>query len=223
VSAQIFPDFQEAHIPTVHRDSDRKPLSRFRLLVAIFLAVIALGYAVGIVLGYVPESRRIDGATLALIAVVLLAILVALRPDLADRFKGFEMSGFKVEMLEKVRERQAEQAIQLRDLSDMLPLLLPSAERKHLLNLALNRTSNYRGSHTLRSELRRLRSFELLKMRSDKHVGFMKDGMIFDLKDYVELTDLGKRWSKRITEIERAEPEADAGAQSADDTNTNAQ
>jgi len=92
-------------IPTVHRDSDRKPLSRFRLLVAIFLAVIALGYAVGIVLGYVPESRRIDGATLALIAVVLLAILVALRPDLADRFKGFEMSGFKVEMLEKVRER----------------------------------------------------------------------------------------------------------------------
>jgi len=51
----------------------------------------------------------------------------------------------------------------------------------------------------------------------------MKDGMIFDLKDYVELTDLGKRWSKRITEIERAEPEADAGAQSADDTNTNAQ
>jgi hypothetical protein len=210
------------HIPTTHREPDRQPLSTFRLLIVILLALVALGYAVGIVLGYLPEGRRIDGPSLAVIAGVLLATLVAVRPDLVDRFKGFEMSGFKVEMLERVRERQAEQAIQLRDLSDMLPLLLPPSERKHLLNLALNGGSNYKGSHALRSELRRLRSFELIKMRPDKHVGFMKNGMIFDLRDYVELTDLGKRWSKRITEIDRAEPEAETSAQSADSTNTNA-
>jgi hypothetical protein len=208
-------------IPTTDRDPDRKPLFTPRLLIAILLALVALGYPLGIVLGYFPEGRRIDGAALAMIAVVLLAILVAVRPDLVDRFKGFEMSGFKVEMLERVRQRQAEQAIQLQDMSDMLPLLLPPSERKHLLNLALNSTSNYKGNHALRSELRRLRSFELLKMRPDKHVGFMKDGMIFDLRDYVELTDLGKRWSKRIIEIDRAEPEAEAGAQSADNTDTN--
>jgi hypothetical protein len=68
--------------------------------------------------------------------------------------------------------------------------------------------------------LRQLRSFELIKMRPDKHVGFMKDGMTFDLRDYVELTDLGKRWSKRITEIDRNEPEAETNA--AGNTNTNA-
>jgi hypothetical protein len=59
-------------------------------------------------------------------------------------------------------------------------------------------------------------------MRPDKHVGFMKDGMLFDLRDYVELTDLGKRWSKRITEIDRVEPEAETSAQPADNPNTNA-
>jgi hypothetical protein len=198
-------------IPTT--DTDRRPLSIPRLLVASLLALVALGYPLGIVLGYLPEGKRIDGAALAMIAVVLLAILVSVRPDLVDRFKGLEMSGFKVEMLERVRERQAEQAIQLRDLSDMLPLLLPAQERKHLLNLALNTTGNYKGNHALRSELRHLRSFELLKMRPDKHIGFMKDGTTFDLRDYVELTDLGKRWSTRIIDIDRAEPEAEPGAQ----------
>ena len=209
-------------IPTTPQDPDQKPLSNFRLLIATLLALVSLGYAVGIVLGYFPEGRRIDGASLAVIAALLLATIVAVRPDLVDRFKGFEMSGFKIEMLERVRERQAEQAIQLRDLSDMLPLLLPPAERKHLINLALNNASNYKGSHALRSELRRLREIDLLKMRPDKHVGSLKNGMVFDLRDYVELTDLGKRWSKRIAEIDRSEPESEASVHSADNTNTHA-
>ena len=144
---------------------------------------------------------------MAVIAVLLIAILIALRPDLVERFKGFEMSGFKIEMLERVRERQAEQAIQLQDMSLMLPLLLPVKERKHLLNLAFGTTNGYRGAHSLRAELRRLRSFDLIRMRGDKHVSMMKDGVVFDLQDFIEPTALGKRWTKRIREIEDREAE----------------
>jgi hypothetical protein len=47
-------------------------------------------------------------------------------------------------------------------------------------------------------------------MRGDKHVSMMKDGMVFDLKDFIEPTALGQRWSKRIREIEDREPEGAA-------------
>jgi hypothetical protein len=150
------------------------------------------------------------------VPVLLIAILIALRPDLIERFKGFEMSGFKIEMLERVRERQAEQAIQLQDMSLMLPLLLPAKERKHLLNLVFGVTDGYQGSHPLSAELRRLRSFDLIRMRGDKHVSMMKDGMVFDLKDFIEPTALGQRWSKRIREIEDREREGAADDGSSD-------
>jgi hypothetical protein len=47
-------------------------------------------------------------------------------------------------------------------------------------------------------------------MRGDKHVSMMKDGMVFDLKDFIEPTALGQRWSKRIREIEDREGEGAA-------------
>ena len=188
----------------------RHPLSGVRLGIAILLAFLAIAYTSAIVGGYIPQTRRLDAASLAVIAVLLIAILIALRPDLVERFKGFEMSGFKIEMLERVRERQAEQAIQLQDMSLMLPLLLPAKERKHLLNLAFGVTNGYQGSHPLRAELRRLRSFDLIRMRGDKHVSMMKDGMVFDLRDFIEPTASGQRWSKRIREIEDREPEGAA-------------
>lgn len=192
-------------------DSTRKPASNLRVAIAILLAFVALSYTAGIVTGTIHKDNRIDPANLGIIAAVGLAILIALQPGLVDRFKKFEISGFKLEMLERVRERQAEQAMQLEDMSLMLPFLLPPAERKHLLNLVGGATRNYEGRHALRSELRRLRSFGLIKMRGDKQVGMMKDDMKFDLQDFVELTDLGRRWCRRITEIEKGEPDIDSG------------
>jgi hypothetical protein len=170
--------------------------------IALLLALLAAGHVLAIVLGYLPESRRVDGPSIGVIAVLVFAILLVLRPDLVDRFKAMEMSGFKIEMLERVREKQAEQAVQLEDMSLMLPLLLPATERKHLLNLASGTAGNYKGSHSLRGELTRLRSLDLIKMKNDKHVSMMKDDTIFDLPDFIELTGLGKRWAKRITELE---------------------
>ncbi len=186
-------------------ESDQPPLSKIRVVIAILGMLLALTYAVGIVSGYIPQNRRIDAVSLGALALIAVVILVALRPDQAERFKLFEISGFKIEMLESVRRRQAEQAIQLQDMSDMLPLLLPTHERTHLCNLATNTPITYQGNHNLRSELRHLRSFELIKMRPDKTVGAMKDGTSFDLRDFVELTELGKRWAKRIVDIDRGD------------------
>jgi hypothetical protein len=87
----------------------------------------------------------------------------------------------------------------------MLPLLLPQAERQHLLNLANGRTTEYKGDHSVRSELRRLRSLGLIRMHRDRQVAQMQDGLGFDLVDYVELTELGKRWARKLQEIEEGE------------------
>lgn len=189
----------------------QKVSSTPRVVLALLLGLLGAGYGTGIVLGYVPESRRIDAASLAMLTVVAIGVLLALQPDLFDRLKRLEMSGFKVEMLERVREQQSEQAVQIRDMALMLPLLLPLSERKHLLNLAAGGSSNTQGTNTLRSELRRLRSFDLLRMRPGKHVESIKDGGVFDLTEFVELTELGKRWARRITEIEKSESETGSG------------
>jgi hypothetical protein len=86
-----------------------------------------------------------------------------------------------------------------------LPILLPEAERIHLANLASANTKQYKGSHEVRTELRRLRSLKLVKMRSDKPIGDIGDGKMVDLADYVSLTELGQHWVDRIKEIEAAQ------------------
>jgi hypothetical protein len=111
-------------------------------------------------------------------------------------------------MLEKVREKQVEQENQLDDIRLMLPLLLPDSEQKHLSNLSGGRTSGYRGSPTLRTEVRRLRYIRLIRMKKpNQRVEDMKDGLGFDLANFVELTPLGDRWVRRLAEIERNEPQ----------------
>jgi hypothetical protein len=87
----------------------------------------------------------------------------------------------------------------------MLLLLLPQAERQHLLNLASGRKREYTGNHAVRTGVRHLRSLGLLRMRRDRHVGQMEDGLEFDLAAYVELTELGKRWVRKLQEIEAGE------------------
>jgi len=124
---------------------------------------------------------------------------------LLRQLKSLSFGGYKLEMLERVREKQARQEDQIEDITLMLPLLIAANERVHLINLAEGRTKGYKGNHALRSELRRLRFLKLIRMRSDQHIGYMKDGLSFDLAAYVELTDLGKRWVKRIQQIEQAE------------------
>lgn len=175
-------------------------------VVAIFILLLAGTYAIAVIAGLLPKERRIDAATLGIIGIATLAATVLFRPDIFDRVTRLEVAGWKLE-IEKRQEKQDEQ---LTDIRLILPILLPEAERKHLLNLADEKTKNYEGSHALRSELRRLRSIQLIKMRPGRMVGGIVSDQTVDLSDFVELTELGQRWVERLKEIESDANQAQA-------------
>ena len=72
-------------------------------------------------------------------------------------------------------------------------LALPDTQRKHLLNLAQDKTS-YEGRGSLRAELRQLVSLGLLEKLPGRHIGDMQTGTAYNLADFVKLTDRGRRW-----------------------------
>ena len=189
---------------------DTSPGYVWRRTVALAISAMVIAYAAAVVLGLVPAERKIDAVTLAMIVGTAVVVVLLLRPEVFDRLKLVEMTGFKLEMLEKVRQKQAQQASQLEDIALMLPLLLSGPERRHLLNLGSHTTTGYQGNHAVRTELRRLRSIGLIRMLRDRQGGAMKEGLAFNLADYVELTDLGKAWIRRITEIEKTDSSNEA-------------
>jgi hypothetical protein len=163
------------------------------LIVAIYL------YAV--VSGLIPRDRRLDGIDVTVIGLALLALLLVLQPNILARLRLLEVKGFKVELLEKVRDRQLQQEVELEDIRLVIPLLLPETERNHLRNLASGAVTSYKGNQALRTELRRLRAIGLIRSRNHA-VADIKDNIVVALSDYVELTDLGQKWARRLAELE---------------------
>jgi hypothetical protein len=102
-------------------------------------------------------------------------------------------------MLERVKARQMRQEEALHDLASILPLLIPEAERDHLVNLDKRKTQNYEATKSLQDELRHLRAIGLISMKKG-HIGDMNGR--FDLAEYVELTPSGWRWIDYIRECE---------------------
>ena len=90
-------------------------------------------------------------------------------------------------------------------------MLLQDKEVRHIRNLFIGRTERYQGSAALREELRRLRSIGLISTKADRNIADMRDGMVFDLADYVELTELGRRWAHRIQEIQDGDAKPEVG------------
>jgi hypothetical protein len=138
--------------------------------------------------------KRIDSTT-------LLYLVVAGALLLFRQIKTLAFGDVKLELLEKVKERQAKQEEKLDNFDLILPLLLPETERKHLQNLAEGKTKNYEGNKSLREELRRLRSIKLISMKNG-FIGDIKDRLTVDLANHVELTKLGWRWYRLIADIE---------------------
>jgi hypothetical protein len=180
------------------------------VVVTILIGLLVIAYTAAVVSGRIPTEHKIDAVNLALIALALIGIGLLLSPQTFERLKHLKMAGFELEMLERVKEKQAKQEEQLKDIGLLLPLLLPEKERKHLVNLAEGRADQYKGNPSLRSELRRLRSLDLIKMcknekGEEQQVGYIKDGSVVNLAKYVQLTGLGEKWVKRIKEIEKTE------------------
>jgi hypothetical protein len=172
-----------------------------RHLFAVAIVGLALAYSVGIVVGWIPPGQRIDAVHLTILVIAAALVALLLKPEFFSRIKLFEFAGLKLEM-QKFKEEQEDQQSRLELIDQILPILLPVAERKHLLNLAGDEAENYKGNQSLRNEIRRLRSIDLLKMKGNKHISEMRDGLVFDLGDFVQLTRSGRGWVDRIKGIE---------------------
>jgi hypothetical protein len=188
---------------TPHQNKDAQPrrIGWVRISLAVLLCALVGAYSIGILTGGISAGCRIDVVHLGIIILAVSVATLILQPEILRNIKALELKGFKLEMLEKVREKQVEQGNQLDDIRLMLPLLLSDTEQKHLSNLSGGKTRAYRGSHTLRTDLRRLRYIRLIRLKKDKRVADMKDGLDFDLANFVELTPLGDRWATRLAEF----------------------
>jgi hypothetical protein len=177
------------------------PRSKYRALVVVLIGVLIaliIIYTGSVVTGRIPPERRIDVPALAVITFTIIFIFLLKNPGIFERLKIFEVSGFKLEMLEK-KQLEQENIIAL-----ILPLLLPKPLQDHLLNLANRTTADYKGGDALREELKRLRTAGLIRSLPDKNIGHLEDGKTVNLAEYVALEPLGERWVERIREVEQA-------------------
>ena len=153
--------------------------------------------------GTLSLPERLDQTTLLYLGVA--GMLLLLR-----QVKTFSLGQLKLEMIEKLRDQQQKQEEKIADIALILPFLLQDKEVRHIHNLFVGQTEKYQGSGALREELRRLRSIGLISKKTDRNIGAMSDGVMLDLADNVELTELGRRWARRIQEIESGDAHAEA-------------
>jgi hypothetical protein len=186
---------------TVAEDSkhSRSPL-RIGISVAVLLVIGA--YTLLVLSGSISPDRRIDTVHLVILLSGLLACVALLNPDLTDRLRLLEVRGFKIELLDRIQERQLRQEQILEDIRLIIPLLFRDAERKHLSNVARGKTAEYHGGAAVREELRRMCSIGLLQRRGGHKIAELRSDLVFDLGEYVELTELGRRWVRRLAELQ---------------------
>ena len=107
------------------RQNNTKKPTILRLFFAILLTIAGLSYTFLVITGKIPESRQLSATHLALLTFLLVGVIVLVSPESLRRLKLLELSGFKLELLERVREKQIEQAQTLDAISLVVPLLLP--------------------------------------------------------------------------------------------------
>jgi hypothetical protein len=181
---------------------NKKPLLPVVFIIGLIVFVIfGILYTTAVLFGQITDKQKIDTINLSLIALVLLALLILSRPRMFEQLSLVEILGIKLQ-LNRVMERQAQQQTQLQDISLILPLLIPPSERKHLAELGSNQKNLYEGSSSLVQELRRLRSVGLVTGQAIHRLEHMSK---FYLGEYIKLTEFGKLWVDRISEIEKAE------------------
>jgi len=154
--------------------------------------------------GTLSLPERLDQTTLLYLGIA--GVLLLLR-----QVKTFSLGQLKLEMIEKLREQQQKQEEKIADIALILPFLLQDKEVRHIRNLFVGQTEKYQGSGALREELRRLRSIGLISKKAGRNIGDMRDGVMLDLADNVEWTELGRRWAHRIQEIQSGDAKAEVG------------
>lgn len=195
---------------------DRTLHGRSRKIFAIAVAAGTISYVVLAITGAIKPVDRLTASEFGLVLVSALVVGVAWKPDLLDRLQRFDFAGMKFELSEvkrgqlEVQKNQQQQLAVLDDVRLALRLLISDKERSHLRNL-FNQKTTYQVTGHLRDEIRRLRAMSLVKMRGDRTVSGMSEGVTFNLADFVELTEDGFQFVSRLYN----EPEAQAKTQTA--------
>lgn len=187
------------------KETSSLPLYRWVLTTLIFLLVA--GYTIALITGAIKSANKVDAVDLGLIALAGLFIVALVNPEVLQRIRIFEVGSIRFE-LQQITKKQSDQQEALDGVRMVLSMLLPESEQNHLVNLLIDKVSRYGGGYPMRTELRHLRSLGLIRMRSDHTVEEMRSNMVFDLSDYVQLTDLGQKSAQWINDARAAKKEA---------------
>jgi hypothetical protein len=166
-----------------------------RCLFLIGVPTLVLLYVAGILRGKFSGERRLNTSDTIVVMATGVALFGAWWPEILERLGKVKLGGVEFE-LQKLNEKQRKQEADLDDIRFVLTLLLPPYERKHLENLWAGTTQNYEGNHNLRTELRKLRTLQLIE--SMRPIQDIRDGVSVDLQDYVRLTGAGRRYLERL-------------------------
>jgi hypothetical protein len=186
-------------------ESTRRASLIVRYAVAAGIVLLVSAYLIALVAGFIPETQQIDFPALIFLLAGVGAAILVLDVELLGRVRIFQVASLRIE-LDQLRRRQEVQSDRLEVMQLLLPLLIPEAERKHLLNLHHGEGKDYLGSDILRQELRRLRYVRLIDSRQP--VANIKDGKKIDLADFVALTPLGIRWASEIEGMQSPKQDA---------------
>jgi hypothetical protein len=171
------------------------------LVAAAIVALAVVAYLVGIVLGKIPQARRLTAADLGVILIAAGALGSLLWPRFLNRLTHLKVGNVELE-LRQLQQDQQMQEHELDDVRFVLTLLLQENELRHLRNLEKGNARDYVGSHSVRTELRKLRTLGLIRCLPERHIGELGDKVKGDLANFVELTERGKHYLDRLGEYD---------------------
>src|ERR1700730_628679 len=193
--------------------TDEKPANFatnwFRYLLAFLIALAVGTYLYGILGGSITVDRRLDTTSIVLIIVAAGLVFLIIDPSAIEGLTSITFGSFKAEFAQLRRQQEVQQR-QVDSMSAVLALLLTDEEQAQLLRLRRGQTPQHRGSHELRTLLRKLRGMRLLQMKTDQAgkimtISAMEDEKVVDLSEFLTLTDLGTRIAAELERIEAGE------------------
>jgi hypothetical protein len=193
---------------SVPKQAVSKP-SLARWIVAAALCLLGAAYIAALITGRIPKDQKVDSTALIILGAAGVAAFLLVSPGALENLKRIKIAGFEFEM-EQLKKKQFQQQEQLELLHLVLSMVLRPEEAKHLLNLKQYTTSGYKGGHALRTELRSLCAVRLLERQPGRQIRDIKDGMSFDLTNYVNLTAAGSSMANQLEKLESEKIDAAA-------------
>jgi hypothetical protein len=175
------------------------------LVVTVVITVFGLSYLAATLFGWVGVNRF--GTTEAIILAALLffnSVLIGKLDTLSISGKGID---FKVR---EVQKEQSKQKDEIRSLQFLLSYFVTQSELKRLEQLAEKsapyQINNDYDKKLLHTELRRLRSLDLIEMVQGRTIGGDNEGIHEkngDLYNYVRITKRGREYLELRDSIEK--------------------